>query len=164
MIATWSTGNNAARNAVNRVSGARGFSLIELLVVFALIGLSLSVIGPRVGRSLDASRLQASVRALSATARQARSLARTEQREVTLTIDVLARTYWLDDRRKHPIRPISTKISVTGAGSERLSENQLGIRFFADGSATGGQIELSLANQLFSIEVDWLTGRARIQP
>ena len=58
---------------------------------------------------------------------------------------------------------ISSKVSVIGAESERLSENQIGIRFFADGSATGGEIELALADQLFSIEIDWLTGLARIQ-
>jgi general secretion pathway protein H len=76
---------------------------------------------------------------------------------------VVERSYWLDARRKQAIRPISSKVSVIGAESERLSENQIGIRFFADGSATGGDIELSLADQLFSIEIDWLTGLARIQ-
>ena len=142
---------------------ARGFSLIELLVVLVVIGFSLSVVGPRIGHSLDASRLKASVRALSGTARQARLLARSEQREVTLTIDVFEHTYQIDGQRKRSIRPASTKVSVTGADSERLSENQIGIRFFADGSATGGLIELSLNEQLFSIEIDWLTGLARIR-
>lgn len=162
MIATSPAGNSTARRRW-KLESAAGFSLIELLVVFALIGLSLSVVGPRVGHSLDASRLKASVRALAATARQARDLARTEQREVTLTIDVLERTYRLDDRTAHPIRPVSSTVSVTGAQSERLSENEIGFRFFADGSATGGQIELSLNDQSFFIEVDWLTGLTRIQ-
>ena len=163
MRATSRTGNDTAHRAVNRLGAGRGFSLIELLVVFALIGLSLSVVGPSLSRSLDASRLKASMRTLLTTARQARSLARLEQREVTLTIDAFQRTYRLDGRRELPIRPAATKIKVTGAESERLSENVIGIRFFPDGSATGGRIQLLLDKQRYSMEVDWLTGLAHTQ-
>ena len=141
----------------------RGFSLVELLVVLALVGLSLSVVGPSVGRSLDASRLKASTRSMLTTARTARSLARTEQREVTLMIDVESRTYGLDEQRDLSIQPEATKIEVTAAESERQSENLIGVRFFPDGSATGGLISFSLNNQRYAIEIDWLTGLAEIQ-
>lgn len=140
----------------------RGFSLIELLVVLALVALSLSVIAPRVGNSIDTSRLKASTRDLLATARHARTLAQTQQREVTLTIDVVDRSYRLDDAKRLAILPSGTKVSVVGAQSERLSDDVAGIRFFADGSTTGGEIELSFAKQSYAIEVDWLTGLARL--
>ncbi len=97
------------------------------------------------------------------TARTARSLARTEQREVTLMIDLESGTYGLDEQRDLSIQPKATKIEVTAAESERQSENLIGVRFFPDGSATGGLISFSLNNQRHTIEIDWLTGLAEIQ-
>ena len=148
---------------INPTNTRRGFSLVELLVVLALVGLSLSVVGPPVGRSLDASRLKASTRSLLITARTARSLARTEQREVTLMIDVESRTYGLDEQRDLSIQPKAAKSEVTAAESERRTENLIGVRFFPNGSATGGLINLSLNNQRHAIKIDWLTGLAEIQ-
>lgn len=141
-----------------------GFTLIELLVVLALVGLSLSVVGPNIGQSLDTARLKASVRTMLTTARNARSLARAEQREVRLLIDVESRTFRLDEQTDLPIRPAATKIEVTAAESERVSENVIGVRFFADGSATGGRINFSLAERHHAIDIDWLTGLAEIMP
>lgn len=148
---------------INPTNTRRGFSLVELLVVLALAGLSLSVVGPPVGRSLDASRFKASTRSLVTTARTARSLARREQREVTLMIDVKSRKYRLDAQPDLSIQPKATKIEVTAAESERRSEDLIGVRFFPDGSATGAVINLSLNNQHQTIKINWLTGFTEIQ-
>ncbi len=136
---------------------------MELLVVLTLVGLSLAVVGPNIGHSLDTAHLKASVRSLLTAARSARSLARAQQREVTLLIDLESRTYRLDDQSDLPIRPAATHIEVTAAESERLSENIIGVRFFADGSATGGRIKFSLAERRHAIDIDWLTGLAVIE-
>ena len=39
-----------------------------------------------------------------------------------------------------------------------------GIRFFPDGTSTGGGIEIVRKNRRFLITVDWLTGRVAISP
>lgn len=162
MIAISLAGNSSRHHGASDLHTSQGFSLIELLIVLVLIGLGLSLIGPRIGQSLDASRLKASVHAISAAARQARRLATGEQREVTLTIDVDRRTYHVDDHRHKQITPSSAKISMTAARSERTSDDVAAIRFFADGSATGGEVRLSAGRQSYAIEIDWLTGLARI--
>ena len=163
MRATSPIGSKLRSAPITSIDSPQGFSLVELLVVLALIGLSLTVVGPSIGKSLDASRLNASVRSMLTTLRHARSVARAEQREVTLMIDVEARKYRVDDQRDLSIQPNATTVEVTAAESERHSENLIGVRFFPDGSATGGLISFSLNKQRHAIEIDWLTGLAEIQ-
>jgi len=93
-----------------------------------------------------------------ATARNARNIARAEQREVTLIIDAGSQTYHLDKQPGLSIRPAATNVEVTAADSEYISENTAGIRFFPDGSSSGGRVDFFLARQHHTIEIDWLTG------
>ena len=137
---------------------SRGFTIVELLVVLTMIGLSLAVVVPNVSQTLDTMRLKASVRSMLATAKSARNIAQAEQREVKLTIDVGSRTYHIDKQPSLLIRPAATTLEVTAVESEHISENTSGIRFFPDGSSTGGRVDFFLAQQHHTIEIDWLTG------
>lgn len=141
-----------------------GFSLIELLVVLVILALGMAVVGPRFGKSMDVSRLNASIRAVLSSARVARNQARTEQREVALVFDVVDKTYRIDDAREHQINPANTKIKVTAAESEQFSDRQIAVRFFPDGSATGGRVQFSLNERARFVSIDWLTGIASLEP
>ena len=48
------------------------------------------------------------------------------------------------------------------ARSEQLSEKGGAIRFFPDGSSTGGRITLSIDSMRYLVNVDWLTGRVKV--
>jgi general secretion pathway protein H len=49
------------------------------------------------------------------------------------------------------------------AAAFETSGNHLGsIRFFPDGSSTGGSISLASGRETHTVVVDWLTGRVRI--
>ena len=39
-----------------------------------------------------------------------------------------------------------------------------GIRFFPDGSSTGGRVTLSHGSRQYFVDVDWLTGRVSVFP
>ena len=164
MRATCPTGSDKKPDFRHRARYLRGFSLIELLIVLVIIGLSMAVIAPRLDQSLATIQLRASSRAVTAAARHAQNLAQKEQRDVLLLIDTAGRNFRTDRGTALRIRPADAKISVVGAESEKQSEHEIGIRFFADGSSTGGAVELALRAQRVAIEVDWLTGITRIAP
>ena len=43
------------------------------------------------------------------------------------------------------------------------SEQDTGaIRFFPDGSSTGGRVTLMVGERSYAVDVDWLTGRVRV--
>ena len=66
----------------------------------------------------------------------------------------------LTAREKDVLRLIARGFEITfqTARSEAMSENIGQIRFFPDGSATGGRIGLALDGQRVEVVVDWLTG------
>ncbi len=43
-----------------------------------------------------------------------------------------------------------------------LGERVSGIRFYPDGSATGGRVSVSTPRTRMSVDVNWLTGKVRI--
>ena len=67
----------------------KGFTLLELLVVMAIIAFVSAVAAPRIGSTLDNMRLRSSVRKCAAVLRYARSMAITTQEEyrVRFTLD-----------------------------------------------------------------------------
>ena len=58
--------------------------------------------------------------------------------------------------------PDDLEISLFTARSERLGPNSGAIRFFPDGSSTGGRLTLSTERLGMAVDVDWLTGKVRI--
>jgi general secretion pathway protein H len=140
-----------------------GFTLIELLVVLAIGVVALATVSVQVGSSLEGSRFRSSVRALATALKQAHSAAVMTQDEVVLQVDTEARTFELTEGRSHALEPATMEIEMTVAEQE-VDGSRAGIRFYGDGSATGGRIALRLAQREAVIDVDWLTGLVEIQP
>ena len=137
---------------------SRGFTLFEVLIVLVLIavvaGLALSL-APAKPRSAEA---RYAVDEVANALRQARSRAILENRESVLRIDAGRRALRLDSGVPRTI-PGSADIAVYGARSEQVAHRILGIRFFPDGSSTGGQVTLRAGEAAYRVTVEWLTGR-----
>jgi len=141
---------------------SRGFTLIELLVVLALLGLVLAVVSPLVPNALPGVALKGAAQDVAAGLRYARSLAVTENREVAFILDIEGRRYDIGgEARKHDL-PGELALSLFTARSEQVSETTGKIRFFPDGSSTGGRVGLARGQQQYHVTVDWLTGRISI--
>lgn len=134
----------------------RGFTLLETLVVLVILGLALTLVVPAVSRGLGNS-LDDVVRQLHTGLRQARSEAVNQQRSVLFVLDVNKHSFRAGGRAARSI-PEEFSLHARTAQRER-HEGSVGIRFYPDGSATGGRIGVGESGQRVWLEVDWLTGR-----
>ncbi|MDD1641385.1 MAG: type II secretion system protein GspH, partial [Methylococcaceae bacterium] len=81
--------------------------------------------------------------------------------ETTVILDLAENTYTVSSRdRIYPI-PKAIDVTVVTAQSE-LTEGSAGIRFFVDGSSTGGRITLELGKATWQIDINWLTGQIEL--
>ena len=143
----------------------RGFTLIEIMVVLAIIALMLALVTPRLGHSIDHGRIKSATRQLAAGLKLARIEAINSRKETTLVLDTEHRTYKLDGVKKELSLPKAAGLLLTTAQSEQLDEHTGAIRFFSDGSSTGGQIKLSMQDRFkYLIDVNWLTGKVTVTP
>jgi general secretion pathway protein H len=135
----------------------RGFSLLELIVVLAIMALAAVALVPITGSASRGITIDAAARAVAVELRAARSAAIYANRETDFTIDAAARRYWSDAAPRQQALPDGITAAVAPGERSRGS-----IRFYPDGSASGGAILLTGPQRTARIEVDALTGRARI--
>ncbi len=70
------------------VRNSKGFSILEIVVVVALIGLIAAVAGPRIGTGIRGAETRTSVRRFAAALRAARTIAVTHQAQVLVVADI----------------------------------------------------------------------------
>lgn len=141
----------------------RGFSLLELLVVVTIMG-AVYILVPRFFLSgVSGADLRASSRDVAAGLRQARSLAVSGKRETAVTLDLEKRVFALSGNSRQFQLPEQLELKLYTAQSEIVNERQGAIRFFPDGSSTGGRVTLASGERKFLVDVDWLTGKVSIK-
>ena len=141
---------------------ARGFTLVEILAVVALIALAFAVVSVSVGGGLKGAKVKAASRDLVAALRYTRGQAIVKREAKTLSVDVEQRRYKAPDRNWVEL-PKDMTMKLFTARSE-LEEEGIGrIRFFPDGSSTGGHIDLLRDDAVWRIEVLWLTGEVSLR-
>jgi len=150
------------RHAPGTTSHARGVSLLEFLVVLAIMALIAALVLPTFGAGVSSSELRSSARQLAAGLRAARSEAVSQRRETFLVLDLEGRRFKVDrDPREHALPPrIDMKLFT--AQRDIVDAKTGAIRFFPDGGSNGGRITVASGERKFDVDVDWLTGRVAI--
>ena len=144
--------------------GQRGFTLLELLVVLAIIALLSAMVPLAFERVRESAQYRDTVRGVLSDMRQARYRALSEGREIRFRVDLAHRTYGLEGRPPTSL-PEPLRLRTTVADIELNADQTAGIRFLPSGGATGGTIEiLRPAGGGVRLTVDWLSGAVTQSP
>lgn len=140
----------------------KGFTLLELVIVLFITVLGLSVVGFNLSSGNETTKLKAAARDIVSALRFARGEALISHQETTVTIDLAENTYTVSRRDKVYSIPDKIDITLVTAQSE-VSEGLASVRFFPDGSSTGGRITLEWGNLGWHIDINWLTGQIELE-
>lgn len=143
---------------------ARGFTLVELIVALAIAVIALGVAPMALGRLYDTMQYRSTVREMLSDLKAARLQAVRRGQPTIFTVDLDAHRFGVGSE---PARVIPAKLKVRAivADTEIDADGRAGIRFYGDGSATGGSIELERpGGDGLRLRVDWLLGRVSQEP
>jgi general secretion pathway protein H len=138
-----------------------GFSLVEMLVVLTILSLVISLAGPVLRRPQDSLRLEAAARTLASMMRLSRARAIARNADVVLMVDAGRRIFESSAVAAIQIDP-EIAIELTFAAPEQRGHAAGAIRFFPDGTSSGGELVLTLGSRRARIAVNWITGEARL--
>jgi general secretion pathway protein H len=94
--------------------------------------------------------------------KRARNAAISGRKETPLTFDLETRTITLAGEPKPFQLPPKLDLQLVTVQQELSSDKVAAIRFYPDGSSTGGRVTVGQGDRKFEIDVDWLTGRVHI--
>lgn len=140
----------------------RGFTLVELMVVLAIAGLMLALAPPLISSVMPGVELKAAARRTAGALRLAREIAIADGRDTAWVIDIESNRYRIDGDHRAGSLPAGLEVELVAAEDEMQSESVGAIRFFPDGSSTGGRVILKRRDGGYQVGVNWLTGRILI--
>ncbi len=135
-----------------------GFSLLEMLVVVLIMAGVAAVAVPRFASAFDLLTLRSSTQDVAATLRRCRELAVNRSRVTEFTLDPGYQTYRATVLSQDVDWPDAVTIFAAGVDPNAPWT----VRFYPDGSASGGHLVVQSRGRQYEILVDWLTGRVRI--
>lgn len=140
----------------------RAFTLLELVVVLALAAILMALVPPLLSKGVSSAELKGAARELTAALKYARSQAITRHQEAVLTLDLQRRRFRVTGRKRSYALPDDIEISLVTARSEITADRIGKIRFFPDGTSTGGRITLGQGERKYQVDINWLTGQVAI--
>jgi len=144
------------------VRRARGFTLLEMLLVLALgVAIYAILLSIPFGKA-SAADLKAAAREVASELRTAQSTAMATRRDAVLTLDMDSREMIATGEREARRLPSNIDLKLYTAQTEVASDRRGSIRFYPDGSSTGGRVTVMSGERKYLVDVDWLTGRVAI--
>jgi general secretion pathway protein H len=138
-----------------------GFTLLEMLAVLVILGLVAALAIPSLRRPPDNLRLEAATRSLASALRLSRAQAIARNTDVVLTAHADRRIFASSTGLKIELDQ-EILVEMIFAAPLRRGRAAGAIRFFRDGTSSGGEILLTLNKRRARISVNWLTGEARL--
>ena len=138
----------------------KGYSLVELLTVLAILALLTALTGVYLKGRDKPFALRVAALDLASCLRLARASAIAQNKERVVAIDLDRRSYACPG--KSGLFPPGSRLLFRTAASEYLKDKTALLRFFGDGSATGGYVFMEEHGQIWAVRVNWLTGSVEV--
>jgi general secretion pathway protein H len=142
----------------------RGFTLLEMVCVLAIIALLAAVLLPFIPRETSRSRLQAYALQTATLLKADRNAAISRNTSVATLVDAGDRVIHSGASRTAVRIPDDVRFDALLPQTCRQQAALSTIRFFANGTSCGGTIALTRFDAGYEIRVNWLTGRIEIVP
>jgi general secretion pathway protein H len=136
---------------------ARGFTLLEMLVVLALIGITMGIVAFGVGKGLHAASERRALAQLVQGLRSARVQAIVSGQPAQARFDLAAHRFTTPGQASHPL---PTDLAIELQTAEALGA---AFEFYPDGGSSGGHILLSQPGKRWRIDIGWLDGSVALR-
>jgi general secretion pathway protein H len=142
----------------------RGFALIEILCVLAIIGLLAAIILPAIPHATTRAKLESYAVETAALLKEDRNAALRGQVQVTTQVSAEARS--IRSGVTGRVVRLPGDVTLRAMLASRCADRSAGrsIDFFPSGMSCGGVIALARPGMGFEIRVNWLTGGVDIVP
>jgi general secretion pathway protein H len=134
-----------------------GFTLLEIIIVLALVTLILGLSSVFVAGFLPSAKANAAGREISGMIRHARSLARMNRESRSVLIDLDNRTYGIEGLATKSFPP-EALVRIIDPFSGEIVGGKYPIVFSPAGGMRGGTIVLSWGKKVMRIELDPIAG------
>ena len=140
----------------------RGFTLLEMVCVIALIAMLAAVLLPFLPHHTSRSRLQAYALEAATLLKADRNAAIQRRADVSTLVDASSRAIRSGVSAQTIRIPDDVRFDALLPQTCRQRAALSTISFFADGMSCGGSIALTRLDAAYEIRVNWLTGRIEI--
>ncbi|MGI9409906.1 MAG: GspH/FimT family protein [Hyphomicrobiaceae bacterium] len=157
-----SKASSAPVRQVRRTDGRcaeAGYTLLEMLIVVAVLAVVMSSV-----RLLPQSRagsvdVAAATQLIASSLRQARNTSIRRRAIQHVYFDVNRRTVWTDSGRNRLALDRRIRMAISSARSQMRSDSVAQVRFYPNGSSSGGKVVLEGRSGAREIRINWHTGR-----
>jgi len=146
------------RPTASRRLEPNGLTLIEMMVALAVMGFILALAMPMMSGGQGGAELRSSADTIGGALRAVRSRAVAQNHEEVFLVDTDRAQYRAADAAPVSL-PRNVRIMLFTTAQEQISSGTGAIRFYPDGSSTGGGLSLVKGDARYDVLVNWLTGR-----
>jgi len=143
-------------------SAQRGFTLIEVMVVLAILAFMTALALPLMSGAESKADTRVAAREIAAALRTTRNLAMMHGHSELFSLDTASGAFRAGSTNSPHRVPRGVRLVLITTTEERSGATAGNIRFFPDGSSTGGGVRVSKDNSRTEVLVDWLTGHLTI--
>jgi general secretion pathway protein H len=135
----------------------KGFTLLEILVAVTLLIMVGTLVSVNIGKAAADKKPRAFARQMISLFKKARRVAVDNGKPMAVYISSSKRRCWING--EDTSLEIPEQMLVEGEGVSRLSSDIHVIRFYPDGSSSGGDLTLSISGRpVYAFRVDMLMG------